>query len=666
MAHAASDHAHDDVYTAALGYAARGWRVLPVHGFADGRCTCGKPECSVVGKHPSLLTGVRGATSDAAVLKSIIGAPVAFGARLQINIGLATGWESGFFVVDVDGEVGAASLRALEAECGALPATVESVTGGGGRHLLFAYPTDRAIGNKVGVRPKLDVRGDGGYIVAPPSRHRSGRMYAWAAGRAPAEIALATPPPWLVELCAAASTCESRPRGEVETTDDPRVVARARAYLLKLPSAVSGDGGHNRTFHVACVLAHGFGLAEDAAWSLLAEYNARCVPPWTEKELQRKLSEAVGAKTRHAHEFGYLRDTGPRVAERRVETERTVITVSLADVEPEIVKWLWYGRIAYGKLTLLDGDPGLGKSTLALGIAAHVSTGKPLPDHVLPPEPPSGVVIMSVEDGLADTIRPRLDAAGADVKRIIAVTGTSDGGLPTMPDDIMAIEAAVKQIDARLIIIDPLVAYLGQDVNAHKDQDVRRALAPLAAMAERTGAAVLVIRHLNKRSGEAAIYRGGGSIGIIGAARSALLLAKDPTDDTNTFRVLASTKCNIAKPPPSLRFTLAERPNDMTVVEWHGVTGLRPDDLMAPPPTDDERTSRQAAEEFLRTVLHDGPRESRAIIKEAKEAGHSERTLRRAREKICAAVHDPDGTWKWLLRDDAPAAAAQPPRPRKF
>jgi hypothetical protein len=214
------------------------------------------------------------------------------------------------------------------------------------------------------------------------------------------------------------------------------------------------------------------------------------------------------------------------------------------------------------------------------------------------------------------------------------------------------------------------MAYLGQDVYAHLDQDVRRALAPLAAMAERTGAAVLVVRHLNKKSGEAAIYRGGGSIGIIGAARSALLLAKDPTDDTGLSRVLASTKCNVARPPSSLRFTFAEQSNKMTTVEWQGVSPHTSDVLMAPPPTEEQRNARRSAETFLAEALKDGPRDSKAVANDAKAFGISERTLRRAREKICLAVKDPnvnaDGSWswKWMLKDrtvDEPVA-----KPRKF
>lgn len=213
----------------------------------------------------------------------------------------------------------------------------------------------------------------------------------------------------------------------------------------------------------------------------------------------------------------------------------------VADVAAERVQWLWDGWIARGKLAVIDGDPGKGKSTLTTDLAARISTGTPLPGGTR--TVPAAVVLLSAEDGVGDTIRPRLEAAGADTTRVFVFDSVLDAEgtprPPSIPGDIPYVEALVTEKGAVLVVIDPLMAFLGAGVDAHRDQDVRRALHSLAAVAERTGAAIVIVRHLNKSGGPQAIYRGGGSIGIIGAARSGLLVASDPDDDTR--RIVAVT-----------------------------------------------------------------------------------------------------------------------------
>jgi hypothetical protein len=307
------------------------------------------------------------------------------------------------------------------------------------------------------------------------------------------------------------------------------------------------------------------------------------------------------------------------------------IGIRLDTVTPEHVSWLWPGRLPLGKVSLLDGDPGLGKSTVTLDIAARVSRGWPMPDGTGAGEP-AGVVIVSAEDGLADTIVPRLAAAGADLSRIVALEKVPDeeGGHPfVIPDDLASLERAIADAGARLVVIDPLMAFLSGGTNSHRDQDVRRALARVHDMAERTGAVVLVVRHLNKTAGGPAVYRGGGSIGIIGAARSGLLVARDP--DHDDARVLASTKSNLCAPPSSLGWHLEDTESGVARVVWDGPSEHGADALLSLPTSGDERTSREEAKDFLREFLSAGPVGAKETQNAARESGISDATLRRAR-----------------------------------
>ncbi len=369
---------------------------------------------------------------------------------------------------------------------------------------------------------------------------------------------------------------------------------------------------------------------------------------------QRLRDEAVQAAI---ESFGQKRDLSKAVA---LEAKAARIGVKgpadapivrrLSHVRRESVSWLWRGRIPLGKLTVVDGDPGLGKSTmLSADIAARVSTGAPMPgepeDHW---RAPADVIILSAEDGAGDTIRPRLEAADGDVTSVHVVEASA----LVFPDDVARLEAMIREHAAKLVVIDPLMAYFGRQVDAHRDQDVRRTLRQLAAMAERTGCAIVVVRHLNKRSDTSAVYRGGGSIGIIGAARSGLLVARDPEDEN--ARILASIKSNLGPPPRSLRFTLENHPGyGCGRVDWRGEVDLTADALVDPA-AGDQREGRgavQVAVEVLQEILQHGPVEAEAAKAEATTAGVSAATLRRARAQLGVRPLKAGmtGPWMWSL-----------------
>lgn len=236
-------------------------------------------------------------------------------------------------------------------------------------------------------------------------------------------------------------------------------------------------------------------------------------------------------------------------------------SIALADVEPTRIQWLWQGRIPLAKVTMFDGDPGLGKSSLMLDLAARGSKGGATPTGE--PMPTFDTIIVTSEDDAADTIRPRLDLAGGDPRRIHLVTDL------TLPDDADRLEALIVARGALLVYLDPVVESLGDDVRTASDHAVRRALRPVVGIAQRQGCAIVAIRHLNKQGGLSAIYRGGGSIGFAGLARSVLAVGRDP-EDPERF-VLASVKINVARRPPSLSYRLvAAGPYEPARVEWLG------------------------------------------------------------------------------------------------
>ena len=373
------------------------------------------------------------------------------------------------------------------------------------------------------------------------------------------------------------------------------------------------------------------------------------------------------------------------------QTEDTDDLVLLADVPARPVRWLWPGRLPLGKLTVLDGDPGLGKSALTLDIAARVSAGRPMPDGA-PPDPagPRGAVLLSAEDSLADTIRPRLAAAGADLARVTALTSVVDRPLrrgdsaidrwtPRLPTlaDLAAIRRAIAAVEAALVVVDPIMAYLPRGVDSGRDAHVRSLLAHLAGLAESEDVAVLVVRHLTKSGRGNPLYRGGGSVGIIGAARSGLLVARDPDDPTGARRVLASTKANLAGATIALTYQLTSADNGTLRVVWEGPSEHTATSLLdaSTVHTRDEPTALDEARDVLRSILADGPKPATAAQAEARAAGVSPGTLRRAREALgirprkdgfrggCWTWQSPAGPAESQLPDRQPSVAPTPPGP---
>ncbi|MGY4646519.1 AAA family ATPase [Mycobacterium sp. URHB0021] len=346
-----------------------------------------------------------------------------------------------------------------------------------------------------------------------------------------------------------------------------------------------------------------------------------------------------------------------------VPAEPKFTLTRLADVQPERVSWLWPGWLPMGKLVTLDGDPGLGKSTLSDEFSAVVTSGGRWPDGTTC-DHQGAVLLMSAEDGLADTVRPRLDAAGADVNQVFAIEGVpvdDEGTLrPPTLGDVQLLERAITEYSARLLVVDVIMAYLPTGTDAHKDQDIRRVLNRLSSLADRTGCTVLLLRHLNKAKGADPLYRGGGSIGIVGAARGGLLVASDPDDPER--RVLASVKSNLGTTPNSLAYRLVGAgDHGVARVQWEGHTDHTALSLLAEP--HDDRGATTEAEQWLHDYLTEqGAASSKAAKADAAKAGIRERTLQRAVKSLGVVIESrgfPRLTW-WQLPSRANCATVTP------
>lgn len=340
--------------------------------------------------------------------------------------------------------------------------------------------------------------------------------------------------------------------------------------------------------------------------------------------------------------------------------------VMMRDVVTEPLDWLWPGRILFGKLTMLDGDGGLGKSTLMLDIAARLSRGLPLPDGTK--HAPCGTLLLMAEDGAGDTIRPRLENCNADMNRIgllQTLTDAEDGfeRMPTFPDDLQQIEDMIDAIDARFLVVDPILSYIGDNVNEYRDKEVRRAMMPLITMAQARGLALVCLRHVTKSVAGNAKHRGNASVAFTNIARSVLFAATDP--DIPECNILAQSKTNLGAMTPSLRYRMVNCDNAQPRIAWEGVSEHTADSLNAQGSTAEERSELADAEEFLLEALADGPALVSTLLKMARAAGIAERTLRRAKTKLRvksdkAKTQDGQWTWKMPPEDDQTDEEGQP------
>ena len=308
---------------------------------------------------------------------------------------------------------------------------------------------------------------------------------------------------------------------------------------------------------------------------------------------------------------------------RELPKAQPVPMLRMADVELAAVDWLWFPYIPFGKLTIIQGNPGEGKTYFAMRLAAACTNRKPLPN--MPTLEPFNVIYQTAEDGLGDTVKPRLLEADADLEKVLVI---DDRDAPlTLTDERLA--RAIRENNARLVIIDPVQAFLGADVDMNRANEVRPIFRSLGDVAQATGCAIVLIGHLNKAAGTQSTYRGLGSIDITAAVRSLLFIGK--LKDSPTTRVLIHEKSSLAPPGQSLAFSLGDEKG----FAWIGAYDVTADELLAGTDTTKAENKTAQAETLILELLADGKRLPSAELEKAvNDRGISSRTLRTAKSRI--------------------------------
>ena len=318
--------------------------------------------------------------------------------------------------------------------------------------------------------------------------------------------------------------------------------------------------------------------------------------------------------------------------------------IHMEDVVSKEVEWLWYPYIPYGKITIIEGDPGEGKTTLVLKLAAALSRGLPLPCDDDKEYEPIHIIYQTAEDGIEDTIKPRLEKAGADcsMSRVIDET---DKEL-SMTDD--RLEQAIIETKARLIILDPIQAYIGATVDMHRANEIRPVLKHLGIIAEKHNCAIILIGHMNKASGSKSTYRGLGSIDIQATAKSVLLVAR--LRDKPNIRIMAHDKSSLAPAGDAIGFEMTED-NGMVCIGPYDITI---DELLS---GNEGRGKKKLdiAENFIKEYFGAAKEIiSNDILQEAARRGIKRNTLLSAKKKLGIAsrkgkTDDGISYWTWIL-----------------
>ena len=522
----------------ALFYASLGWLVLPLYSFLGNGagCSCNNLSCRSPGKHPRTAHGVRDASKDPQQVRAW------WREWPDANIGIATGATSGIVVLDIDPRNGGdESYAKLQEELpGAFTQLLKVRSGSNGTHLYYQHPGGN-VPCRTKVLPGIDIRSDGGHVVAPPSRHASGNRYRFAIQNGFVVPVLASA---LRDLILPQAQARTSPEGGVASLDSLRVSddikeliregkpkgKRSEADFKVIRALVKA--GHDDATICAVLMDPVHGLSDKPR-----ELGAA----WLEAEIKRARSKPDRAGTSQSSS---QRRGGGTIVSRRA-----------SEIEPEPINWLWPQRIALGKNSLIAGLPGLGKSQITTYLAAITSSGG---TWATGEECVAGdVLILSAEDDPADTIRPRLEAAGANLDRVHIIEAVRDERGErsfNLNRDLDALAMSLAKLpDAKLAVIDPISAYLG-GIDSHKNAEVRGTLAPLAKLAADHGVAFMSVTHLNKSPSTEPLTRVIGSMAFVAAVRTAFLVQQCKVNPER--RLFLPLKNNISRSCHGLAFRI--------------------------------------------------------------------------------------------------------------
>lgn len=426
---------------------------------------------------------------------------------------------------------------------------------------------------------------------------------------------------------------------------------RARQWIATQPPAIEGQQGDQHTFSVAAGVAIGHDLNAAHTFEVMQPWNKKCQPPWSDDELRTKI--------RNAERYG----EGPRGQHLNRNASRRITFVRASEVTVEKIVWLWQARLACGAITLFEGGPERGKSTILADLAARVSHGHSFPGETDTREP-GNVVMMIAEDDIAATVVPRLIAAEADLTRIFFLSVTRDERGDIVPfhlsDDCERLRLKCQEVGGVvMVVVDPLVSFLGsrkgRTLNTYNDLEVRKALAPLKELAEQIRASVVAIRHYRKGVGTNAMEAGGGSVAFAALVRVIIAALPDPEDESTYLLAVAKNNLVVKSKRPALAYDIVPATTDPDIgrIEWGETVEMSANEILAEQAkTDKDKTGRVGeATEFLITLLASGKWvATNEIMKAADANGISKRAVQRAKEKDPSIVAEKEGTqWGWRL-----------------
>lgn len=649
---------------AALDYARRGWPALPLcppdhAGVGDKH----RGKCDRPGKVPLRANWQETVLTEKDLRNAWRLCPGA-------NVGVSLGPISKMVALDIDGAAGVELLDALARKFGGpMPDTLSFRSGGGGGRLFFALGegSDPPIRHwKVGERKVLSFLAGGAQTVMPPSLHISGEHYEWSLGFGLDEIEPAPCPDWLLVLAGQVERKEEAapppalfgPSSEAVGAR-PAAFERARAYLRTCDPAISGQSGHDQAIKIADKVAVGFDLtAEEAVQLLWEEWNDRCRPPWTRRELEHKVAEAVENSPRIR---GYLlREERSKPEHREPSMQIPPIPKVAAassppakvDAEPAkdeeedatvadllaaqaTLRWAWESWIPLGVLTAIAAEPGCGKTRFCGDLARRIFHGLPWPDGS-PPTLPRGSKTLWVP---ADNQHPQLTAIAGEMmippEALVLNAPRKEpfgGAMLDAPEDLKAFEARIRRVEPGLVFID--TSLNSTDRGCTKPEDAKRYFVPLQQIAQRVGTPILCITHLNA-AGRALGLR------IRGQCRVVVHLSHPEGADENRRRLWVDK--SIALYPPVLGVTMGQHGNDY--------------DLDPPRDGKDEpgeRTTRgvspavERVVEWLKRRLANGPVRVSILRMELEDIEVSSKTMYAARKPAGVVQYIENGTW-WRL-----------------